>query len=101
VSANDKLEATHGRVPEAVEIRGWSTEREARFKYAGTPAWLPERVPPGRCAHIGRGVWLTRCHECDYSVAHYGCIPFYATVGPHEVEMHGAQVPGINVGMLP
>lgn len=81
--------------------RSWTDERHARFECRETPAWDADSIPRGRCAHIGDGLWLTRCAGCDDAVTHWGAMPYYATMGPHDVEAHGSQVAGINAGMLP
>lgn len=69
-----------------------------RTDYSRTPIWTPRR---GLCVHIGGGVFVTVCGECDHAMRSLGGVPRYATVGAHEVAEHGALVPGINVGMLP
>lgn len=78
-------------------LDGWA-QPGAAGRYADTPTWEPRR---GMSVHIGGGVFVTVCAECDRAVRHIGAVPRYATVGQHEVTDHGMQVPGINVGMLP
>lgn len=86
------------RTAETGEV-GWMTRERAEEVYAATPAWRD--IPPGRSAHVGGGLWRTVCSSCPYSLEHWGAMPQYATTGPHEVSEHGAQVAGINVGILP
>lgn len=81
---------------------GFMSPDRARAMYADTPAHAPSIIPNGVQAHIGDGKWITRCrHEgCDVTAVHWGSLPRYASVGTHEVEVHGMQVAGINVGIL-
>lgn len=81
-----------------IEVGSWLTEDEAADKYAETLVWLPT---PGRQVHVGGGLWVTMCHECPAWSKTWGSQPIYSTIGPHEVAEHGAQVAGINVGLLP
>ena len=84
-------------------IDSFMSAEEAAARYPGSPMYDPAIVPKGYAGsiHIGDGVWRTICHECDHAVDSYGSVPRYRTVGPHEVEAHGLQVGGINVGILP
>lgn len=77
-------------------------KEEAAERYAATPSWSPEQAPQGYAGsfHIGEGIFRTICRECPTAVDSYGAVPRYRTVGPHEVEAHGLEVAGINVGML-
>jgi hypothetical protein len=52
-------------------------------------------------AHVGNDRWFTACPYCDHRDERVGAWPIYMTVGHHMVDVHGSQVPGINVGMLP
>lgn len=79
----------------------WNDQYEVAEKFHSTPTHLPIFVPTGRIAHVGNGVWLTRCKHCNHAVTHYGVMQRYATTGNHEVTVHDGQVAGINVGMLP
>lgn len=83
-------------------IDSFMSAEEAYERYGATPGWNPEQCPKGYAGsfHIGDGVWRTICRECDEAVDSYGSVPRYRTVGPHEVEVHGLQVGGINVGIL-
>jgi hypothetical protein len=79
-------------------IRSWMTPTEAYARYRTTPTWEPR---PGASVHVGNGLWASACHDCPETVYHWGTMPAYATIGPHEVSAHQRQVPGINVGLLP
>lgn len=78
----------------------WNDQEESADKYSGTPGYLPIYVGSGRIAHVGDGVWLTRCNHCNLSMTHYGMMQRYATTGQHEVDVHDGVVSGLNVGML-
>lgn len=75
-----------------------------RRRFANTPSYPLSAFEPdeakGANAHIGGGLWASRCHECDFLHISDGPGMLYNTTGPHMVEVHGASVPGINVGML-
>lgn len=97
-----------------LEVTSWMSGAAARSKYGATPDWdaqmiletfaadpsIRERCA-GRSWHVGEGIWLSTCGYCDAYVFTAGSQPVYSTIGPHMVEAHGAQVPGINVSMLP
>lgn len=79
----------------------WNGKFESAEEYAYTLVHLSILSMRHGSRHVGEGVWITRCNYCDYAVTHYGHMMRYATVGDHEVEVHEAQVAGINVGLLP
>lgn len=90
-------------LPAPVAVDGWDSPAMAASRFSGAFSWNPEQIPAGwqGSAHIGNGVWASRC-SChgDYFLT-YGTVPRYAApVGKHEAA-HGMQVAGINVGMLP
>jgi hypothetical protein len=94
-------------------VESWNSPDEARLKYADTPGWdaadilaqlaadpeLRERMA-GRSWHVGGGEWLTACGHCDAYAVTWGVVPSWSNLGPHMVAEHGAQVAGINVGIL-
>lgn len=96
----ERFEALHPVLAVDVEsipmLEGWN--RPVADRYRNTPMWVPRR---GLSVHVGGGMFVSVCAECDHAVRHIGPVPRYATTGSHEVDAHGAQVPGINVGMLP
>jgi len=76
-------------------------ERIARItsRYAETPVFDPDVVPRGRYAHIGGGIWLRRCRECDDYVRSYGSVAYLYPFARHEAS-HGVDVAGYNTPML-
>ena len=78
------------------------SQDEAAERYADTPAYDPAQAPKGYAGsfHIGDGIFRAICRECEAAVDSYGAVPRYRTIGPHEVEAHGLEVAGINVGLL-
>lgn len=71
--------------------------------YSKTPVWLDSQVPDGYTGswHVGNGVFRQRCRICpETHDSLHGSSMRYNGIGPHEVEAHGLQVAGINVGML-
>ncbi|MBC9927357.1 hypothetical protein [Leucobacter sp. cx-169] len=86
--------------PNTTWVTGYTTPEKVQAEYQGrnTPSY--PAAPPGRSAHIGGGVWESACSECDQKVRHVGSVPRHGSIGPHEVEAHGAKVGGINVGLL-
>jgi len=83
----------------------WEDQAKSKLACANRPSCSPELIPAGRCAHIGDGVWMHRCPEpeCDAFTLSWGALPAYpyqTGVGHHAVAEHGAQVAGINVGIL-
>lgn len=89
-------------------IVGWISEDEARDTYSQTPGhaeFVNDPRVTGRQIHLKDGLWLTRCHEpeCDAYLLSWGTLPGYAYkvgMGTHEIEAHGAKIPGINVGLM-
>lgn len=96
-----------------IDVESRHTADEAAERYGDTPGWdaayiLTELAADpakrekcaGRSWHIGGGEWLSACGYCAaYSITH-GVVPAWRNLGPHMVTEHGAQVPGINVGMM-
>lgn len=77
-----------------------------RMDYSKTPVWSDVTAPPGYTGslHVGNGVfrsWCRGCAEMYETQSGQGSVPRYLGIGPHEVEAHGLDVPGINVGLLP
>ena len=50
----------------------------AEAMYQATPVFGPDDVPRGRTAHIGGGVFLSRCPDCDDYVRTFGAVLFIA-----------------------
>lgn len=72
------------------------SKTEAAEFYAETPIFELEEIGPGVGAHIGDGVFLYRCRNCDDYYLSYGPTPRYWNIGPHERQTHGLDVPGLN-----
>ena len=73
--------------------------------WKGTPIFTDPDIPPGWMGsyHIGDGVFRQHCRACPEifdSPPYSGGVARYFGIGPHEVEAHGLEVPGINVGIL-
>lgn len=64
----------------------------------GVRQW--KNIPRGVTAHIGKDVWRSVCHYCDYHIDHSGGYAHHNGMGTHEVVEHNAVVPGINGRML-
>lgn len=64
--------------------------------------WTETDMPDGWAGalRMADGRWFSRCRACDHHVYQAEAWPRYMTVGRHEVDVHGLQVPGINVGLL-
>lgn len=105
---------TETRAPEGVNIAGdgvtlgaeYVRDRKAfiyknRMHYANTPVTPPDNVPRGQYRHIGGGLWLKRCRECDDYIVSYGAVQYYREFAEHEHKTHGLDVVGYNVAMLP
>lgn len=69
-------------------------------QYSRTPVFDAERIPRGKHMHIGDGVWLRRCRECDDYIKTYGAIDYIREFAEHEAD-HGLIVPGYNQALLP
>lgn len=78
----------------------FDTAEGAAERFKNTPAFLPGVIRNGASAHIGDGVFLSRCHFCMKTHLSYGPIPEYAGIGQHEYNDHGASVPGIDLAIL-
>lgn len=72
---------------------------ENRKRYERSPVIAADDIPRGHRCHVGNGVWLARCRECDDYALTYGTAWCYE-FGMHEYE-HGLDVVGITIGMLP
>lgn len=68
-------------------------------QYSRTPTFPIDEIPRGSRRHLGGGIWLARCRECDNYVLTYGTAWCYE-FGKHERD-HGLDVVGINVAILP
>ena len=69
------------------------------------PVYTDDMIPAGwqGSYHIGGDVYRQKCRECPETFdfpAGATCIQRYVGIGPHEVEAHGLQVAGINLGLL-
>lgn len=73
------------------EIGNPLNKERAVARYTGTPSYDPNDVPAARSAHIGNGVWLTRCHLCDGFMRTYGSL--YMPLQRHWYEEHRLSVP--------
>lgn len=74
-------------------------ERAARFRHSQPEDYShnPDAVPRGRGGHIGDGVWLQRCGQCDDYALSYGSLPYSNYVRGHERTVHGT----LPVALLP
>lgn len=73
---------------------------ETRKRYKKTPVIDMDKVPNGKQMHIGEGIWLKRCPECDIFELIYGGLSFVYTLDMHTYKAHKVDVVGINVAML-
>lgn len=88
--------------PNHIEVLSWVDASASRARFAGTPSYDPEMIPAGYqgAVHIGGGVWRTVCRACPAYTDTYDPMMRYRTIGPHEVDEHGFDVPGLNVGLM-
>jgi hypothetical protein len=70
-----------------------------KARYADTPVFDPDIIPSGRYVHIGDGVWLRRCSDCEDFTLSYGSIIYLREHAQHELT-HGGNVLGANVPLL-
>lgn len=68
-------------------------------RYTATPSFEPGAIPRGAYAHIGGGVWLRRCRDCDDYVRSYGSVGYLYEFARHEAS-HGLEVVGFNAPMM-
>ncbi len=74
--------------------------RSIEQRYRTTPVFDPNTIPRGYRAHIGGGIWMRRCRECDDYALTYGSVVYIWQLANHEAE-HNIDVPGHNVPLLP
>jgi hypothetical protein len=67
-------------------------------KYAETPVFDINIVPRGFHVHVGNGVWMKRCNDCNDYMLSYGT-PFIMDFARHEAS-HGRKVAGVNVPLF-
>lgn len=75
-------------------ITGFAKDDDPRIeafagRYAATPVW--DVIPRGWVAHIGGGIFLHRCRECDDYVRSYGAVLFIRALDIHQREAHGIE----------
>lgn len=75
--------------------------RDARIVHANTPVHDPAEIPQGGAWHIGGGVWRSVCRECPAYVDTWGLPGLVTPVQQHEHDVHGLDVIGVNVAVLP
>lgn len=66
----------------------------AQVRFAKTPVFKRSDIPRGRSAHIGGGVFLRRCRECNDFVLTFGH-PYCSPIEDHESAKHGIMYGGI------
>lgn len=79
-----------------------ANERRARLDHIARPdqpSYEADIVPNGRAAHVGGGVWLARCLECDDYTLTWGHLGWNYDLAMH-TRAHGVDVVGVNVGMM-
>lgn len=88
-----------------IPVQSPMTPSEAADKYRKTPAWDAENIRENRdraqgSYHIGNGVWLAVCPECDAETQTHGNVMIWNGIGQHRVDEHGHAIPGLSVGIL-
>lgn len=60
--------------------------------------WTDDQIPAGWLGswRVASGKWHQRCRECGLMFESDNVVMRHAGIGPHEVDAHGLEVPGIN-----
>jgi hypothetical protein len=69
-------------------------------KYQETPVFSEDIIPRGASAHIGEGIFLTRCTECDDYALTYGMLGYIYELAQHKTAHGLTDVPGLHVALL-
>ena len=61
----------------------------AASTYQATPVFEPASIPRGQTWHVGGGVFLSRCPDCDDYVRCHGSVQFLPDFADHQFRAHG------------